>query len=155
VFAFHIARARSEHNIRKSNREVQRACPIPKLRDRPARGRTWGYFFSFADQISMIDSHRLTVALADPGNFNHWMHNGPHKRRVSESIRMFRSRTQEGPSERRHSCPAPSIPYRILEKGFSIKTPAICCPALKSSVRRRVAPDFAAHETISASQKPI
>ncbi len=39
--------------------------------------------------------------------------------------------------------------------GFSIRTPAIVCPALRSSERSRLAPAFAAAATMRASQNPI
>ena len=49
----------------------------------------------------------------------------------------------------------PSVDYSMRANGFSIKMPAIRCPAFKSSERIRVAPLFIAEETISASQNPI
>ena len=43
--------------------------------------------------------------------------------------------------------------YDLLAKGFSMRTPAMVCPAFKSFDRIRSAPAFAAAATINASQK--
>lgn len=44
---------------------------------------------------------------------------------------------------------------RQVENGFSIRTPAMILPGLRSSDRIRAAPALRAAATISASQKPM
>src|SRR3979411_876056 len=49
---------------------------------------------------------------------------------------------------------SPGAPFS-LSKGFSIRTPAIICPAFRSSEKIRLAPHLTADATIRASQNPI
>src|SRR6266404_9401113 len=49
---------------------------------------------------------------------------------------------------------SPGAPF-YLPKGFSIWTPAIICPAFRSSEKIRLAPHLTADATIRASQNPI